>query len=141
MCPIEAPEEEATAGSCSPLVLGRLSVDRSMRWAQLSAALAHTFASHLQIICGESQAGREEAQRSTLGLGPSSISSILIGEETLCPSFLRRASLLFCSGSLSFSLVYLLVFSAASWPESLSTGSRWQLQYVQRNFNTFLKLM
>ncbi|XP_028286059.1 cortactin-binding protein 2 isoform X2 [Parambassis ranga] len=85
MCPIEALEEEATAGSRSPLVLGRVSVDRSMRWAQLSAALAHAFVSYLQILCGESQAGREEVQRSTLGLGPSSISSILIGDTEWLP--------------------------------------------------------
>uniref|UniRef100_A0A3Q3NDH9 Cortactin-binding protein 2 n=1 Tax=Mastacembelus armatus TaxID=205130 RepID=A0A3Q3NDH9_9TELE len=66
----------------SYIVLGRVSVDRSTRWAQLSAALSHAFTSHLYILCGDCQTAREEAQRPPLGLGPTSISSFLIGEET-----------------------------------------------------------
>lgn len=76
-------EEEAQGSSCNPTVLGRITVDRSTSWSQLSAALGHLFSSHLRILCGESQTAREEAQRSVLGLGPTSISSFLIGEETL----------------------------------------------------------
>lgn len=84
MCPIEALEEDVTKGlSSTHWVLGRVSVDRSTRWAQLSAALSHTFTSHLQILCGESQMAREEMQRPPLGLSPASIASVLIGEETL----------------------------------------------------------
>lgn len=82
MCLVEAPEEEAKGVTSSQLVLGRVSVDRSMRWSQLSSTLSHTFTSYLQTVCGESQTAREEAQRSPLGLGPGSIASILIGEDT-----------------------------------------------------------
>lgn len=97
MCPVEALEEEAKGVTSSQLVLGRVSVDRSMRWSQLASTLSHAFTSYLQIVCGESQTTREEAQRPPLGLGPASITSILIGEETdvfislhlyLTPSFL-----------------------------------------------------
>ncbi|GLD69266.1 cortactin-binding protein 2 [Lates japonicus] len=79
MCPVEALEEEAKAGAGSQLLLCRVSVDRSMRWAQLGSALSHAFTSHLQILYGDSQTAREEAQRPPLGLGPASIASILIG--------------------------------------------------------------
>lgn len=80
---VEALEEkEAQGSSCNPTVLGRITVDSSSSWTQLSAALGHLLSSHLQILCGEAQAAREEAQRSVLGLGPTSISSVLIGEET-----------------------------------------------------------
>ncbi|XP_077373386.1 cortactin-binding protein 2 [Festucalex cinctus] len=54
-------------------VLCRLSVERSMRWSELSAAIGQAFASHLHILCGE------DAQRPPLGLTAASISSILIG--------------------------------------------------------------
>ncbi|XP_077423671.1 cortactin-binding protein 2 [Vanacampus margaritifer] len=54
-------------------VLCRLSVERSMRWSQLSAAIGQAFTTHLHILCGE------DAQRPPLGLTPASISSILIG--------------------------------------------------------------
>ncbi|XP_037836550.1 cortactin-binding protein 2 isoform X3 [Kryptolebias marmoratus] len=84
--PIEALEEEEVNGpSCSHTVLGRLTVDGSTRWAHLSAALSHLFSSHLQILCGESQAAREEAQRSLLGLSPASIASFLIGDTVWLP--------------------------------------------------------
>lgn len=88
MCPVEALEEEAKGVSGSQLVLGRVSVDRSMRWSQLASALSHAFTSYLLIVCGESQTAREEAQRPPLGLTPTSISSILIGEDCLTSSFL-----------------------------------------------------
>uniref|UniRef100_A0A3P8T093 Cortactin-binding protein 2 n=1 Tax=Amphiprion percula TaxID=161767 RepID=A0A3P8T093_AMPPE len=76
---------DVATDDCKDLLenLRKVSVDRSMRWAQLSAALSHAFTSHLQILCGESLMVREEAQRPPLGLGPTSIASILIGEETL----------------------------------------------------------
>lgn len=83
MCPVEALEEEAArAGTSSQFALGRVSVDRSVRWAQLGSTLTHAFTSHLQILCGDCQTGREEVQRPPLGLGPTSIASFLIGEET-----------------------------------------------------------
>lgn len=77
------PEEEEAAKDIagSHLVLGRVSVDRSTRWSQLSSTLGHAFTSYLQTLCGEPATAREEAHRSPLGLGPWSISSILIGEE------------------------------------------------------------
>lgn len=78
--PAEDEEEEAKGGASSHLVLGRVSVDRCTRWSQLSSALGHTFTSYLRTVSGE----REEAQRSPLGLGPGSISSILIGEDPGC---------------------------------------------------------
>ncbi|XP_054633773.1 cortactin-binding protein 2 isoform X2 [Dunckerocampus dactyliophorus] len=55
------------------LVLGRMSVGRSMHWSQLSTAIGHTFTAHLHMVCGE------DAQRPLLGLSPASIASILIG--------------------------------------------------------------
>lgn len=88
MCLVEPPEDKeeeeaaATGGASSHLVLGRVSVDRCTRWSQLSSALGHTFTSYLRTVSGESL--REEAQRSPLGLGPGSISSILIGEDPGC---------------------------------------------------------
>ncbi|XP_026167012.1 cortactin-binding protein 2 [Mastacembelus armatus] len=85
MCPVEALEEEVRGGSISYIVLGRVSVDRSTRWAQLSAALSHAFTSHLYILCGDCQTAREEAQRPPLGLGPTSISSFLIGDTEWLP--------------------------------------------------------
>lgn len=96
MCPIEALEEDVAKGlSGTHWVLGRVSVDCSTRWAQLSAALSHTFTSHLQILCGESQMAREEMQRPPLGLSPASIASVLIGEETLYPVLCIAIPLLF----------------------------------------------
>lgn len=86
MCPIEALEEDVAKGlPGTHWVLGRVSVDRSTHWAQLSAALSHTFTSHLQILCGESQMAREEMQRPPLGLSPASIASILIGDTEWLP--------------------------------------------------------
>ncbi|XP_022064166.2 cortactin-binding protein 2 [Acanthochromis polyacanthus] len=85
LCPMEVLEEAKGVSSCQ-VVLGRVSVDRSMRWAQLSAVLSHAFTSHLQILCGESLMVREEARRPPLGLGPTSIASILIGETEWLPS-------------------------------------------------------
>lgn len=86
MCPIEALEEEVGKRlSNSHLVLGRVSVDRSTCWTQLSAALGHIFTSHLQILCGESQMAREEVQRPPLGLSSASIASILIGDTEWLP--------------------------------------------------------
>ncbi|XP_047452236.1 cortactin-binding protein 2 [Mugil cephalus] len=85
MCPLGLVEEEEKGGSSSQLVLGRVTVDRSMRWAQLSAVLSDAFTSHLQIVCGQSQMAGEEAQRPPLGLGPTSISSILIGDTEWVP--------------------------------------------------------
>ncbi|XP_029378121.1 cortactin-binding protein 2 [Echeneis naucrates] len=85
MCPVEALEDEAKGGTGSQVVLCRVSVDRSMRWAQLGSALSHALTSHLQILCGDSQTSREEAQRPLLGLGPASIASILIGDTEWLP--------------------------------------------------------
>ncbi|KAF1386419.1 hypothetical protein PFLUV_G00094630 [Perca fluviatilis] len=85
MCPVEALEEEAKGVTSSQLVLGRVSVDRSMRWSQLGSALSHTFTSYLQTVCGESQTAREEAQRPPLGLNAASIASILIGDAEWLP--------------------------------------------------------
>uniref|UniRef100_A0A1A8D5H2 Cortactin-binding protein 2 n=4 Tax=Nothobranchius kadleci TaxID=1051664 RepID=A0A1A8D5H2_NOTKA len=86
MCPVEALEEEEAKGlSSSQMVLGRVTVDRSTRWAQLSAILSHIFLSHLQILCGESQTAREEGQCPPLGLSPSSISSFCIGDTVWLP--------------------------------------------------------
>ncbi|KAA8590380.1 hypothetical protein FQN60_014314 [Etheostoma spectabile] len=85
MCPVEALEEEAKGVTSSQLVLGRVSVDRSMRWSQLGSTLSNTFASYLQTVCGESQTAREEAQRPPLGLSPASIASILIGDTEWLP--------------------------------------------------------
>ncbi|PWA30412.1 hypothetical protein CCH79_00017662 [Gambusia affinis] len=81
MCPMGAveDEEEAKVHSSSQTALGRVTVDRSTRWAQLSAALSSMFISHLQILCGE------DTQRSLLGLSPTSISSILIGDTEWLP--------------------------------------------------------
>ncbi|XP_054878699.1 cortactin-binding protein 2 isoform X5 [Poeciliopsis prolifica] len=81
MCPMGAVEveEEAKVHSSSQTPLGRVTVDRFTRWAQLSAALSSMFISHLQILCGE------EAHRSLLGLTPASISSILIGDTEWLP--------------------------------------------------------
>ncbi|KAM9816176.1 cortactin-binding protein 2 isoform X1 [Syngnathus typhle] len=55
-------------------VLCRLSVERSMRWSQLSASIGNAFITHLHMLCGE------DAQRPPLGLTPASITSVLIGE-------------------------------------------------------------
>ncbi|XP_061780632.1 cortactin-binding protein 2 isoform X1 [Nerophis lumbriciformis] len=55
------------------LALGRVSVERSMRWSQLGAAIGHAFNAHLHMVCGE------DAQRPPLGLSPASIHSVLIG--------------------------------------------------------------
>ncbi|XP_040894555.1 cortactin-binding protein 2 [Toxotes jaculatrix] len=85
MCPVEALEEEAKGGTSSQLVLCRVSVDRSMRWAQLGSALSHAFTSHLHVLCGDSQTAREETQRPPLGLCPTSIASILIGDTEWLP--------------------------------------------------------
>uniref|UniRef100_A0A8D0CXI7 Cortactin binding protein 2 n=1 Tax=Sander lucioperca TaxID=283035 RepID=A0A8D0CXI7_SANLU len=85
MCPVEALEEEAKGVTSSQLVLGRVSVDRSMRWSQLGSTLSHTFTSYLQTVCGESQTAREEAQRPPLGLNAASIASILIGDTEWLP--------------------------------------------------------
>ncbi|XP_072242556.1 cortactin-binding protein 2 isoform X2 [Leuresthes tenuis] len=81
MCPVETLEEEEVKGlASSQIVLGRVTVDRSTRWAQLSAALSDAITSHLQTLCGEFQTDREEAQRPMLGLSPTSIASVLIGD-------------------------------------------------------------
>ncbi|KAM7397191.1 hypothetical protein PAMP_020183 [Pampus punctatissimus] len=85
MCPVEALEEEVKGVTSSQLVLGRVSVARSTRWSQLSAALGHALTSHLQILCGDPQTAREETQRPPLGLGPASIASILIGDTEWSP--------------------------------------------------------
>lgn len=82
MCPVEALEDEAKGVTSSQLVLGRVSVDRTMCWSQLSSTLSLIFTSYLQTVCGDSQTTREEAQRPLLGLSPASIASILIGERT-----------------------------------------------------------
>ncbi|XP_042351844.1 LOW QUALITY PROTEIN: cortactin-binding protein 2 [Plectropomus leopardus] len=86
MCPVEALEEEAKCVTSSHLALGRVSVDRSMRWCQLHSTLSHAFTSYLQTVCGECQTAREEAQRPPLGLGPASIASILIGDTEWLPN-------------------------------------------------------
>ncbi|XP_062276407.1 cortactin-binding protein 2 [Scomber scombrus] len=85
MCPVEALEEEVKGVTGSQLVLGRVSVDRSTSWSQLSAALGRALTSHLHILCGDPQTTREEGQRPPLGLGPSSIASILIGDTEWFP--------------------------------------------------------
>ncbi|KAM4734099.1 cortactin-binding protein 2 isoform 3-T3 [Anableps anableps] len=83
-CPMEGLEEdeEAKGHSSSQIVLGRVTVDRSTRWAQLNFALSNMFISHLQILCGDSHTA---AERSLLGLTPASISSILIGDTQWLP--------------------------------------------------------
>lgn len=78
--------EGGSAGN--QLVLGRVSVDRAMRWAQLTSALNQIFTSYLRTVCGEAPAAGGETARLPLGLGPGSISSILIGEDTPVPYFL-----------------------------------------------------
>ncbi|XP_045893380.1 cortactin-binding protein 2 [Micropterus dolomieu] len=85
VCPVEALEEEAKGVTSSQLVLGKVSVDRSMHWSQLGSTLSHAFTSYLQIVCGESQTAREEEQRPPLGLAPTSIASILIGDTEWLP--------------------------------------------------------
>ncbi|XP_034542292.1 cortactin-binding protein 2 [Notolabrus celidotus] len=85
MCPVEALEEDKKGVSSSQVVLGRVSVDRSMSWSQLGSNIGHTFTSYLQTLCGESHRAREETQRSPLGLGPASIASILIGDTAWLP--------------------------------------------------------
>ncbi|XP_041795278.1 cortactin-binding protein 2 [Chelmon rostratus] len=80
MCPVEALEEEARGVTSSQSVLGRVSVDRSMRWSELSSTLSRTFTSYLQTLCGECPTSGEEVQRPPLGLSPASIASILIGD-------------------------------------------------------------
>ncbi|XP_041852606.1 cortactin-binding protein 2 isoform X2 [Melanotaenia boesemani] len=86
ICPMEALEEEEAKGfSSSQIVLGRVTVDRLTCWAQLSVALGHAFTSHLQILCGKSQTTGEEVQRHPLGLSPTSIASVLIGDTEWLP--------------------------------------------------------
>ncbi|XP_073327435.1 cortactin-binding protein 2 isoform X2 [Pagrus major] len=85
MCPVEALEDEAKGVTSSQLVLGRVSVDRTMCWSQLSSTLSLIFTSYLQTVCGETQTTREEAQRPLLGLSPASIASILIGDTEWLP--------------------------------------------------------
>ncbi|KAG7522929.1 cortactin-binding protein 2 [Solea senegalensis] len=85
MCPVEALEEEGKWGSSGQLVLCRVSVERSTLWTQLESVLTHAFTSHLHVLCGDSQMTREEEQRAPLGLGPTSISSILIGDTEWLP--------------------------------------------------------
>ncbi|KAF7651194.1 hypothetical protein LDENG_00114400 [Lucifuga dentata] len=83
MCPMEAMEEDGGGGAGGLQVLGRVCVERPMRWAELGVALGHTLTSHLHILCGEQV--REEAQRLPLGLSPNSIASILIGDAEWLP--------------------------------------------------------
>ncbi|KAM3870407.1 cortactin-binding protein 2 [Diretmus argenteus] len=83
MCPVEALEEED--GGAGLLVLGRVCVDRAMRWAQLGVALGQAFTSHLQLLCRDSQQAREDGHRPLLGLSPASISSVLIGDTLWLP--------------------------------------------------------
>nr|AAR16331.1 cortactin-binding protein 2 [Tetraodon nigroviridis] len=77
--------EEPSGTAANQLVLGRVLVDRSMRWAQLSTALNQVFASYLQTVCADASAVRGETTRLPLGLGPGSISTILIGDTELLP--------------------------------------------------------
>ncbi|KAK5866871.1 hypothetical protein PBY51_011410 [Eleginops maclovinus] len=81
MCPVESLEEEALQGVCSPLVLGRVTVDRATLWSQLSSSLSAAFTSFLCSVCGES----EEEQRPPLGLRSSSIASFIIGDTEWLP--------------------------------------------------------
>ncbi|KAK9516224.1 hypothetical protein VZT92_024167 [Zoarces viviparus] len=85
MCPMEALEEEANGVTSSRSALGRVSVDRSTPWCQLSSALGLAFTSYLQTVCGESPPAGTEAQRPPLGLSPASIASILIGDTEWLP--------------------------------------------------------
>lgn len=79
--------EEPSGTAANQLVLGRVLVDRSMRWAQLTTALNQIFTSYLQTVCGDASALSGEMTRLPLGLGPGSISTILIGEDTFhCPA-------------------------------------------------------
>lgn len=71
--------EEPSGTAVNQLVLGRVLVDRSMHWAQLTAALIQIFTSYLQTVCGDASAVRGEM--TPLGLGPGSISTIFIGED------------------------------------------------------------
>ncbi|RVE71314.1 hypothetical protein OJAV_G00050520 [Oryzias javanicus] len=70
--------------SSSHVVLGRVSVHRGMRWDELNAALSRVFTSYLQIVCGESQTGQLE-QHPPLGLGSSSLASVLVGDTEWLP--------------------------------------------------------
>lgn len=112
MCPVEALEEEVKGGSSSQLVLCRATVERSTRWAQLGSALSHAFTSHLHILCGDPQAAKEEAQRPPLGLGPKSIASVLIGEDTYTPLL----NPLFLKILLSSLFLHFLVYLAGTCP-------------------------
>ena len=94
MCLVEAPEEEAKGVAIGQSVLGRVQVDRSMRWSQLSSTLSNTFTSYLQTLCGESPLAREEGNQALLGLGPGSMASILIGEDRRCFYLTCKASIL-----------------------------------------------
>eukprot|EP00066_Takifugu_rubripes_P016657 XP_011605923.1 PREDICTED: cortactin-binding protein 2 [Takifugu rubripes] len=77
--------EESSGTAGNQLVLGRVSVDRTMRWAQLTSALNQIFTSYLQTVCGEAPSVGGERTRSPLGLGPGSISSLLIGDTEWLP--------------------------------------------------------
>ncbi|KAM7415179.1 hypothetical protein PAMA_019818 [Pampus argenteus] len=121
MCPVEALEEEVKGATSSQLVLGRVSVSRSTRWSQLSAALGHALTSHLQILCGDPQTAREETQRPPLGLGPASIASILIALDVVFAVLSRCSSVAFSLFRVSIELAARsFLYPPGIWSESLS---------------------
>lgn len=80
--------EEPSGTAVNRLVLGRVLVDRSTRWAQLTTALNQIFTSYLQTVCGDASAVRGEVTRLPLGLSPGSISTVLIGEDAFTAQLL-----------------------------------------------------
>ncbi|KAM4618923.1 cortactin-binding protein 2 isoform 2-T2 [Polymixia lowei] len=87
LCPVEAlkEEEEGGGGAGNLVVLGRVCVERTTRWAALGHALGHALTSHLQLLCRDPQQTREEAQHPLLGLSSTSMASVLIGDTVWLP--------------------------------------------------------
>ncbi|CAL8376230.1 unnamed protein product [Arctogadus glacialis] len=76
LCPLDGPR---APGAPSLVALGRLHVDRLTSWEQLGVALGRALSSHLGQVCS---AGPGPPP---LGLGPRSISSVLIGDTVWMP--------------------------------------------------------
>ena len=72
LCPLDGPR---APGSPSLVALGRLHVDRLTSWEQLGLALGRALSSHLGQVCSPGPGPPP------LGLGPRSISSVLIGKR------------------------------------------------------------
>lgn len=80
--------EGPSGTAVNQLVLGRVLVTRSMRWAELTTGLNQIFTSYLQTVCGDASALRGET-RLPLGLGPGSISTIRVGEDAFTAQLLQ----------------------------------------------------